>query len=39
MTLGPATKVPGLVFCAGQTATGEIKQATVGDLPIARKHH
>ncbi|KAF1357951.1 putative translation initiation inhibitor [Lizonia empirigonia] len=22
----PATKVPGLVFCAGQTATGEIKQ-------------
>ncbi|KAI4594789.1 hypothetical protein KJ359_007592 [Pestalotiopsis sp. 9143b] len=21
-------KVPGLVFCAGQTATGEIKQAT-----------
>ncbi|KAF4945410.1 hypothetical protein FSARC_14426 [Fusarium sarcochroum] len=24
----PATKVPGLVFCAGQTATGEIKQAT-----------
>lgn len=27
--LGPAVKVPGLVFCAGQTATGEIKQATV----------
>lgn len=26
---GPATKVPGLVFLAGQTATGEIKQATV----------
>ncbi|KAL2871424.1 RidA family protein [Aspergillus lucknowensis] len=26
--VGPATKVPGLVFCAGQTATGEIKQAT-----------
>jgi enamine deaminase RidA (YjgF/YER057c/UK114 family) len=26
----PATKIPGLVFCAGQTATGEIKQATVG---------
>jgi enamine deaminase RidA (YjgF/YER057c/UK114 family) len=26
---GPAVKVPGLVFCAGQTATGEIKQATV----------
>lgn len=26
----PATKVPGLVFCAGQTATGEIGQATVG---------
>ena len=25
----PATKVPGLVFCAGQTATGEIKAATV----------
>ncbi|CAK7199874.1 hypothetical protein SEUCBS139899_002560 [Sporothrix eucalyptigena] len=24
----PACKVPGLVFCAGQTATGEIKQAT-----------
>ncbi|KAM0750915.1 YjgF-like protein [Meredithblackwellia eburnea MCA 4105] len=24
----PATKVPGLVFCAGQTATGEIRQAT-----------
>ncbi|KAF4234618.1 hypothetical protein CNMCM8980_003826 [Aspergillus fumigatiaffinis] len=24
----PAIKVPGLVFCAGQTATGEIKQAT-----------
>ena len=29
----PATKVPGLVFCAGQTATGEIKQATVS-LPL-----
>lgn len=28
---GPAVKVPGLVFCAGQTATGEIKQATVGE--------
>lgn len=27
--IGPATKVPGLVFLAGQTATGEIKQATV----------
>lgn len=26
---GPAVKVPGLVFLAGQTATGEIKQATV----------
>jgi hypothetical protein len=26
---GPAVKVPGLVFCAGQTATGEIGQATV----------
>lgn len=25
----PASKVPGLIFCAGQTATGEIKQATV----------
>ena len=25
----PAVKVPGLVFCAGQTAGGEIKQATV----------
>ncbi|UZJ50693.1 hypothetical protein CBS101457_000013 [Exobasidium rhododendri] len=24
----PAVKVPGLVFCAGQTATGEVKQAT-----------
>ncbi|KAH7419253.1 Endoribonuclease L-PSP/chorismate mutase-like protein [Cadophora sp. MPI-SDFR-AT-0126] len=24
----PAVKVPGLVFCAGQTATGEIKSAT-----------
>ncbi|AFR94091.1 hypothetical protein J008_01939 [Cryptococcus neoformans] len=24
----PAVKIPGLVFCAGQTATGEIKQAT-----------
>ncbi|OKO97543.1 Protein mmf2, mitochondrial [Penicillium subrubescens] len=24
----PATKIPGLVFCAGQTATGDIKQAT-----------
>ncbi|KAH8122284.1 YjgF-like protein [Trichoderma asperelloides] len=24
----PAVKVPGLVFCAGQTATGEIRQAT-----------
>ncbi|WRT70488.1 uncharacterized protein IL334_007486 [Kwoniella shivajii] len=24
----PAVKVPGLIFCAGQTATGEIKQAT-----------
>jgi hypothetical protein len=29
LVIGPATKVPGLVFCAGQTATGEIKQATV----------
>ena len=28
-SLGPAVKVPGLVFLAGQTATGEIKQATV----------
>ncbi|KAK5806944.1 hypothetical protein VI817_001202 [Penicillium citrinum] len=28
LLLGPAVKVPGLVFCAGQTATGEIKQAT-----------
>lgn len=26
---GPAVKVPGLIFCSGQTATGEIKQATV----------
>lgn len=25
----PAVKVPGLVFLAGQTATGEIKAATV----------
>ncbi|KAL1887196.1 hypothetical protein Sste5346_010371 [Sporothrix stenoceras] len=24
----PACRVPGLIFCAGQTATGEIKQAT-----------
>ncbi|RMY24672.1 hypothetical protein D0867_01219 [Hortaea werneckii] len=24
----PATKIPGLVFCAGQTATGDIKPAT-----------
>ncbi|OAA64576.1 translation initiation inhibitor [Niveomyces insectorum RCEF 264] len=24
----PAIRIPGLVFCAGQTATGEIKQAT-----------
>lgn len=29
---GPAVKVPGLVFCAGQTATGEIKQATVSHM-------
>ncbi|KAJ5999584.1 translation initiation inhibitor [Penicillium sp. IBT 35674x] len=28
----PAVKVPGLVFCAGQTATGEIKQATVSPV-------
>lgn len=33
---GPATKVPGLVFCAGQTATGEIKQATVRCAPSNR---
>lgn len=33
---GPAVKVPGLVFCAGQTATGEIKQATVSHLASAR---
>lgn len=33
---GPAVKVPGLVFCAGQTATGEIKQATVKYFRIAR---
>ncbi|RMX90208.1 hypothetical protein D0869_00279 [Hortaea werneckii] len=24
----PATKIPGLVFCAGQTATGDIQPAT-----------
>lgn len=29
LSLAPATKIPGLVFCAGQTATGEIKEATV----------
>lgn len=34
--IGPATKVPGLVFCAGQTATGEIKQATVS-MDLHRK--
>jgi enamine deaminase RidA (YjgF/YER057c/UK114 family) len=28
----PAVKVPGLVFCAGQTAGGEIKEATVSAL-------
>ncbi len=32
---GPAVKVPGLVFCAGQTATGEIKQATAGLVYLA----
>jgi hypothetical protein len=34
-TSAPAVKVPGLVFCAGQTATGEIKQATVSPLSMA----
>lgn len=33
----PATKVPGLVFCAGQTATGEIKQATVFTITFRPK--
>ena len=38
----PAVKVPGLVFCAGQTATGEIKQATVSvhlSLPMLMLIH
>lgn len=38
----PATKVPGLVFCAGQTATGEIRQATVRRrvvVPMLRSEH
>lgn len=34
----PAVKVPGLVFCAGQTAGGEIKEATVSDY-LRRFHH
>ncbi|WWD18884.1 hypothetical protein CI109_103339 [Kwoniella shandongensis] len=33
----PAVKVPGLVFCAGQTATGEIKQATTTVLSNLQK--
>ncbi|KAL5461973.1 hypothetical protein PMIN07_005067 [Paraphaeosphaeria minitans] len=33
----PAVKVPGLVFCAGQTATGEIKQATVCTLRRSKR--
>ncbi|WVF70355.1 hypothetical protein IAT40_005145 [Kwoniella sp. CBS 6097] len=33
----PAVKVPGLVFCAGQTATGEIKQATTTCLSNLQK--
>ncbi|ODO02041.1 hypothetical protein L198_02772 [Cryptococcus wingfieldii CBS 7118] len=33
----PAVKVPGLVFCAGQTATGEIKQATLKVLTNLKK--
>lgn len=36
---GPAVKVPGLVFCAGQTATGEIKQATVSHLEARSLMH
>ena len=32
-------KVPGLVFCAGQTATGEIKQATVNHLIFVSQIH
>ena len=36
---GPAVKVPGLVFCAGQTATGEIKQATVSHLIFVSQIH
>ena len=36
---GPAVKVPGLVFCAGQTATGEIEQATVGvAIPACKRY-
>lgn len=35
--VGPAVKVPGLVFCAGQTATGEIKQATVSLIYFAHQ--
>lgn len=31
---GPAVKVPGLIFCSGQTAEGEIKQATVSPRTI-----
>lgn len=34
-SIGPAVKVPGLIFCSGQTATGKIKQATVG-IPTHR---
>lgn len=37
--LGPAVKVSGLVFCAGQTATGEIEQATVGvAIPACKRY-
>lgn len=42
--LGPAMKVPGLIFCAGQTAKGDIKEATVssavykaGKMPLEQK--
>ncbi|KAI1252840.1 hypothetical protein MGN70_005046 [Eutypa lata] len=33
----PAVKVPGLVFCSGQTAKGEIKQATTTALSNLKK--
>lgn len=34
MALGPAVKVPGLVFCSGQVGMGEIKAATVSSRPF-----